>query len=136
MPAKTRKKTTGKAPSAAKKTTAPRPRRGRPPGRGRGPTKAKMPFSLILDPGELGILRTMADRDGTSVAAVIRKALHTVIFKSHPDLARSAVENDVDSFLDAMGAKIPSGVARGARRDKLRKQLVSGLLGTKRRKKK
>ena len=136
MPAKTRKKTTKRAPRAAKSAAAPRARRGRPPGRGRGPSKPKMPFSLILDPGELTILRTMADREGTSVAAVIRKALHTVIFKSHPDLARSAVENEVDSFLDAMGAKIPSGAARGARRAKLRKQLVSGLLGSRRRKKK
>lgn len=134
MPAKTRKKTTRRTPRAARST--PRPRRGRPPGRGGGASKPKMPFSLILEPGELGILRTMADREGTSVAAVIRKALHTVIFKSHPDLARTAVENEVDSFLDTMSAKIPSGAARGARRAKLRKQLVSGLLGGRSRKKK
>ena len=44
-----------------------------------------MPFSLILDPNELGILRKMAQRENTSVASVIRRAWHTVIFKSHPE---------------------------------------------------
>ncbi|HUU46504.1 MAG TPA: hypothetical protein VM118_12305 [Acidobacteriota bacterium] len=90
-----------------------------------------MPFSLILDPNELGILRKMALRENTSVASVIRRALHTVIFRSHPDLARNAIENEVDTFLETVGTKLPSGAARGARRARLRNQLVSGLLGPK-----
>jgi hypothetical protein len=94
-----------------------------------------MPFSLILAPSELGILRKMAARENTSVAAIIRRALHTVIFKSHPDLARNAIESDVDSFLDTVGNKLPTGVGGAARRTRLRNQLVTGLLGPKGRKK-
>jgi len=123
-----RRRTAGK-PATVQTRSAPRRGLGTRAGRARTP---KMPFSLILDPGELSVLRKMARRENTSVASVIRSALHTVIFKSHPDLARHAIESDVDAFLETVGRKLPSGVAKGSRRKRLRNQLVSGLLGGRR----
>jgi hypothetical protein len=90
-----------------------------------------MPFSLILEPGELQILRDIADKDNTSVAAVIRKALHAEIFKNHPDLARTTIENEVESFLDSVGGKLPAGIGGTARRSQLQKELVAKLLKSK-----
>lgn len=106
-----------------------RPRR-RGMRRGRKTAGPKQPFSLILNPDELSILRKMARKDGTSVASVIRQALHTVIFRTHPDLAKNAIEREVDSFLDTMGARLPAGLSKGAKRARIKKQLVSGLLGS------
>ncbi|MEW5700981.1 MAG: hypothetical protein AB1792_01955 [Candidatus Zixiibacteriota bacterium] len=97
--------------------------------RGRGTPGPKQPFSLILNPEELNILRKMARRENTSVASVIRHALHTVIFRSHPDLAKHAIEKEVESFLDTVGARLPKGLAKGVKRSRLRNQLVTGLLG-------
>ncbi|GAB4323023.1 MAG: hypothetical protein Kow0074_14920 [Candidatus Zixiibacteriota bacterium] len=88
----------------------------------------KQPFSLILDPDELRALKKMARQQGTSVASIIRQALHTVIFRTNPELAKSAIENEVNSFLDHMGTKLPIGQS-GVRRSRLKKQLVTGLLG-------
>ncbi len=98
--------------------------------RGRKTAGPKQPFSLILNPDELSILRKMARKEGTSVASVIRQALHTVIFRAHPDLAKNAIEREVDSFLDTMGARLPSGLSKGAKRARIKKQLVTGLLNT------
>jgi len=111
------------------RTIGARPRR-RIVRRGRGTPGPKQPFSLILNPDELNILRKMARRENTSVASVIRQALHTVIFKAHPDLAKNALEREVESFLDSVGMRIPSGLGKGARRSRLKKQLVNGLLKT------
>ncbi len=97
---------------------------------GRKSAVPKQPFSLILNPDELSILRKMARKDGTSVASVIRQALHTVIFRTHPDLAKNAIEREVDSFLDTMGARLPSGLSKGAKRARIKKQLVTGLMNT------
>ena len=114
---------------AGARDVAGRPRR-RVMHRGRKSAGPKQPFSLILNPDELTILRKMARKEGTSVASVIRQALHTVIFRTHPDLAKNAIEREVDSFLDTMGASLPSGLSKGAKRARLKKQLVSGLLST------
>lgn len=89
----------------------------------------KLPFSLILDPGEMAVLRKMANKDDTSVANVIRAALNSVIFKNHPDLVRNAIASDVDSFLDSVGSKLPNGPVSGQRRTRMRNQLVAGLIG-------
>lgn len=97
---------------------------------GRKGATPKQPFSLILNPDELSILRKMARKEGTSVASVIRHALHTVIFRAHPDLAKNAIERDVDSFLDTMGKRLPTGLSKGATRARIKKQLVTGLLNT------
>lgn len=116
--------------SAAAAGAAPAPRFGRRGiRRGRGTANPKQPFSLILNPEELNILRKMARRENTSVAAVIRQALHTVIFRSHPDLAKHAIEKEVETFLDTVGARLPKGLAKGVKRSRLRNQLVTGLLG-------
>jgi hypothetical protein len=108
---------------------AGRPRR-RIMRRGRRSTGPKQPFSLILNPDELSILRKMARQEGTSVASVIRQALHTVIFRTHPDIAKNAIEREVDSFLDSMGDRVPSALSTGSRRARIKKQLVSGLMQT------
>ena len=96
--------------------------------RGRIGAGPKQPFSLILNPDELNILRKMARRENTSVASVIRQALHTVIFRTHPDLAKNSLEREVDSFLETMSARLPKGQIKGAKKSRLRSQLVSGLM--------
>ena len=106
-------------------------RRGPRPGFRRIPGKRstpKQPFSLILNPDELTLLKKMARQQGTSVAGIIRQALHTQIFSAHPEMAKSAIENEVESFLDRMGTKIALGGAPGAGREKLKRTLVKGLM--------
>lgn len=122
-------KTAKRSMEAGARTAAGRPRR-RVTRRGRKPAGPKQPFSLILNPDELSILRKMARKDGTSVASVIRRALHTVIFRTHPELAKSAIEREVDSFLDNVGARFPSGIAKGTKRSQIKKQLVTNILKT------
>ena len=124
-PAKGTAKRRGPKPGARKtaRTAAARPAVKRGP---RGATP-KQPFSLILEPDELSTLKKMARQQNTSVAAIIRQALHTVIFRTNPGLAKSAIENEVSSFLDHIGSKLPLGKG-GARRARLKKQMVSGLL--------
>jgi hypothetical protein len=130
------RKTTARAKRAPKRRgakAAPRRRtkRAAPARRTvkRGPRGAtpKQPFSLILEPDELATLKKMARQQRTSVAAIIRQALHTVIFRDNPGLAKSAIENEVNSFLDQLGNKLPLGKS-GARRSRLKKQMVTGLL--------
>jgi len=127
----TTKQSTRKTTRAKKtvRSAAAAPARGRRVIK-RGPRGGtpKQPFSLILDPDELSALKKMAKQQRTSVASIIRQALHTVIFRTNPELAKSAIENEVNSFLDHMGTKLPIGQA-GPRRSKLKKQLVTGLLG-------
>ncbi|MBI3871554.1 MAG: hypothetical protein HY304_00565 [candidate division Zixibacteria bacterium] len=115
------------SPRASKKRTGG-PARRRTVRRGRG-ASPKQPFSLILQPEEMNILRRMARRDKTSVAGVIRQALHTVIFRTHPELAKNAIEKEVESFLDSVRTHLPPGLGQGQRRSRLKNQMVSGLLG-------
>lgn len=100
-------------------------RRGRP--RGTGRATPKQPFSLILEPDELSALKKIARSRRTSVAAIIRQALHTVVFRTNPELAKTAIENEVNSFLEHLGTKLPLG-AGGPKRARLKKQMVTGLL--------
>ena len=88
----------------------------------------KMPFSLILQPAELGLLRKIADHNSSSVAAVIKDALYKTIFKSHPGLAKSIVENEVDAFFDKLIAKLPGRGPTQAAKIKLKNQIVRGFL--------
>lgn len=122
-------KTATRSMEAGARGAVGRPRR-RVVRRGRKTAGPKQPFSLILNPDELSILRKMARKEGTSVASVIRQALHTVIFRAHPDLAKNAIEREVDSFLDTMGTRLPTGLSKGAKRARIKKQLVTGLLNT------
>lgn len=122
-------RTAKRSMEAGARGTATKPRR-RVVRRGRRTAGPKQPFSLILNPDELSILRKMARKDGTSVASVIRRALHTVIFRTHPELAKTAIEREVDTFLDTMGTRFPSGLSKGTKRTQIKKQLVSNLLKT------
>ncbi len=124
------KKTTASA-MAEPKRRGPRPGYRRLPGQRPTP---KQPFSLILNPDELNLLKKMARQQGTSVAGIIRQALHTQIFSAHPEMARSTIENEVETFLDRVGSKMAIGDRKGPGREKLKRTLVKGLLtGVKRR---
>jgi hypothetical protein len=122
--------------SSAKAMGEPK-RRGPRPGFRRIPGKRstpKQPFSLILNPEELNLLKKMARQQGTSVAGIIRQALHSQIFSAHPEMAKTAIENEVETFLDRMGTKIALGGGVRAGREKLKRTLVKGLMtGVKRR---
>ena len=129
MPTKKAASRKRSAPAAKRARRGPgRPATKKPVRRGPRGGTPKQPFSLILDPDELTALKKMARQQGTSVASIIRQALHTVIFRTNPELAKTAIENEVNSFLDHMGNKLPLG-STGARRSRLKKQLVTGLLG-------
>lgn len=125
-----RKKKSAAAAAGEPLRRGPRPGYRRVPGTRSTP---KQPFSLILNPDELNLLKKMALKEGSSVAAVIRSALHKVIFSTHPEMARSAIENDVESFLNHMGTKL--ALKRGTvGREKIKRQLVKGLMsGTRKR---
>lgn len=104
----------------AKKTV----RHGRRPSPG-GP---KQPFSLILGPDELSILRKIARKEKTSVACVVRQALHTVIFRNRPELARAFIEKEMSAFLDSIGDHVPGGLSKNRRRvltHRVTRQLMS-----------
>ena len=106
-------------------------RRGPRPGYRRAPGQKvtpKQPFSLILQPDELNLLKKMARQQGTSVAGIIRQALHIQIFSAHPEMARSAIETEVETFLNRVGSKMALGGKSGAGREKLKRTLVKGLL--------
>jgi hypothetical protein len=75
------------------------------------------------------VLKKMAKEDNTSVAGVIRKALHTVIFRTHPDLAIGVLEREVDTFLADVGSRLPQGGVKGAQRSRLKNRLVKELIG-------
>ena len=98
--------------------------------RGRRSTAPKQPFSLILNPDELAILRKMARKNGTSVAAVIRQALNTVIFQAHPELVKQGVERDVNEFLDRMSGRLPGVTA--SKQKTLARDFTASLLKQKR----
>ncbi len=118
--------------SAAKKTA----RRGRKPGpkrggarRGRRPSgRVKKPFSIVLDEAELRALKEIARKQNSSVAGLIRGAMNAVIFQANPKLARTALEKDVDDFLDDIKGKLPMKGRFEGRRRRLKKSLVEGII--------
>lgn len=81
----------------AKKTT----RRGRRP----NPGERKQPFSLILLPAELRLLRGIAKKEGSSVATVIRRAIDDMLLKKNPGLRRKLLENKIGVLVDDLAAK-------------------------------
>ena len=91
-------------------------------------TKPPMPFSLILTPAEMAILRKEAARQGTSVGGVVRGAIHKVLFRTHSDFVRRMVSREVASFLNTLRARHPGTRVTTALRARIRKQVISSLL--------
>jgi hypothetical protein len=94
----------------------------------RVPNKPPTPFSLILAPAELAILRQMATRHETSVGGVVRDAIHTALFRTHPDLARQLAERETRAFLDSLTTLYPGLRLSPVRRARLQRRVVSALL--------
>jgi hypothetical protein len=86
------------------------------------------PFSLILQAVELHPLRKIAGKEGISIGAIIRRAIHTVIGHVHPDLGRKLLESETDAFLDSYAMRFPAGRITPAQR-KAFKRRVAGALG-------
>lgn len=79
------------------------------------PKKAPVqPFSLILEPSELDALRKIADREKTSVAAIVRRAIHTVMYRANPEQLNRMVESEIDAFLNRVAEKFPPAWIGGA----------------------
>ena len=91
------------------------------------PRKPIQPFSLILQPAELDVLRKLAKKEGTSIGAIVRRAIHTVIAKRHPDFGKQIVEAEADAFLSGVAMRLPAGAITPAKRAAFRKQLVGAL---------
>jgi len=110
---------------AARKTATKRVAR-RP---GRKPSgRVKRPFSIVLDARELKALKDIARKKNSSVAGLIRGAMNAVIFQANPKLAKSALEKDVDEFLNGIKGKLPMRARFEGRKKGLKKNLVNGIL--------
>lgn len=119
-----------KAASRRKRATAARTttrRASRRPGR-KPSGRVKRPFSVVLDAHELQVLKEIAKKKNSSVAGLIRGAMNAVIFQANPQLARAAVEKDVDKFLNGMKGKLPMSPRFDGRRKGLKKNLVEGII--------
>ena len=86
-----------------------------------------MPFSLVLEPGEMGVLRKIAKERGTSVAGVVRGALHATIFRAHPEVAKRIIEEEVTTFIGTVGRRLTGQRLGSAQLARLRRQVVSAL---------
>ena len=102
-------------------------RAGRRPGR-KPSGGAKKPFSIVLDARELKALKEIAKKKNSSVAGLIRGAMNAVVFQANPQLARSALEKDVDDFLDGIKGKLPMSARFDGRKKGLKKNLVDGII--------
>ncbi len=65
------------------------------------------PFSLILDPSESTALRRIAKARNTSMGALVREVIATVLMASDPAYGRRIIERDVDRFLDQVSERLP-----------------------------
>lgn len=82
------------------------------------------PFSLILPATELGALRMIAKQEGVSVAAVVRRAIYTVVAKDNPKLITRFLEADIDSFLQHLASAFPHVALTIPRRSALKAKLI------------
>ena len=91
-------------------------------------SKAKlMPFSMILQPEELSALRHIADKNGVSVAAIIRSAIDTIIFREYPERKKRIVEEEAEAFLERMSQRLPPSILTSAKRKEFKRQAVAHL---------
>lgn len=86
------------------------------------------PFSLILPATELGALRMIAKQEGVSVAAVVRRAIYTVVAKDDPKLISKLFEAEVDSFFAQVASAIPGLSLTNSRRAALKQSLIEMML--------
>jgi len=93
-------------------------------------TKARpvMPFSLILTPQEMAILRKEAARQETSVGGVVRGAIHAVLFRTHPDFVRQMVNREVGAFFDSLQTRHLGAKVTPALRARIQRQIISALV--------
>lgn len=89
-----------------------------------------MPFSLVLDQREMGFLRKVAKERGTSVADVVRGALHATIYRAHPEIARRIIEEEVTTFIGTVGRRLTGQRLGSTQMASLRRQVVSALTKT------
>jgi hypothetical protein len=86
-----------------------------------------MPFSLVLEPREMGVLRKIARERRTSVADVVRGALHATIYRAHPEVAKRIIEEEVTTFIGTVGRRLTGQRLGSAQMASLRRQVVSAL---------
>lgn len=82
----------------------------------------------MLSDAEISILRDIASRENTSVANIIRNAMNVVFFSAHPDLAKTAVAENVDRFFNDLTDKLPLSPRFNAKRTAIKKKLVQDLV--------
>ena len=86
-----------------------------------------VPFSLVLPRSEMNTLREIAGKEGVSIAVVVRRAIHTVIGRAHPEFGREVAETEADTFLDQLAARSPIGMLTVAKREAFKGRLVRAL---------
>ncbi len=89
--------------------------------------KPLMPFSLILQPDEMGVLRQIAGKEGSSMGAVIRRAIHTVIARVHPEFWARLLDAEANAFLDQLATRFPATLLTAQKRKRFSLQLAKGL---------
>ena len=89
--------------------------------------KPIQPFSLILQRDEWAALRRIADKEGVAIAAVIRRATHTVIGQVHPEFKGQMLESEANSFLDQIATNFPGKMLSPAKRSAFEEQVAKSL---------
>lgn len=82
------------------------------------------PFSLILEPAELGILRKLARKEGTSMGVIVRRAIGVVIEQVYPQRRKLMVEHEAEEFLRSLSQRYPSSFLTSAKRSQFKRQVV------------
>ncbi len=87
-----------------------------------------LPFSLVLPPDELEVLRKIARQDGVAVGTIIRRAIYSVINRVHPEFVNRMIEAEVDAFLDQLAQRFPASTLTSAKRQAFKRRLVEALV--------
>ena len=86
-----------------------------------------MPFSLILPRSEMDVLRDLAQGEGISVGAVVRRAILSAAGQMHPEFMVQLIETEADAFLDRLAARLPSRMLTRAKRSAFKRRLTRAL---------
>lgn len=86
-----------------------------------------LPFSLILEPEELRELRRLAQKEGTSIGALVRRAIGVVIEQRYPDRRRRMIEQEAEEFLNTLAQRYPDSFLTAAKRRQFKQAAVKYL---------
>jgi hypothetical protein len=89
--------------------------------------RKQQPFSLILEPDELSTLRKIARKEGTSVGAIVRRAIYVVIDRVYPERRQLMIEHEAEVFLNTLAQRYPESFLTAAKRRHFKRAAVKFL---------